>query len=250
MISQSVQVFAPAKVNLTLDIVGKDETSGYHQVHTIVYKLPDLFDEIILTESDRIEISYEGFGVPADERNTVWRVLDLLGEKRWKVHLVKRIPVESGLGGGSSDAASVLRFLGDRQGLTIDQMREVGKKIGCDMPLFLTDGNVVYLEGRGDEVVEEFSVPDLGIFVFDSGVQVSTKDAYAGLDLESCGVDWKKTEELLVCLRKSQFDRVVDFVHNDFESSFFKTHLDLEGSGSLCGSGGWLWKMRNAKQKM
>lgn len=136
-----MRVRAPAKVNLCLRL-GPLRPDGYHRVTTLVQAI-DVYDELELEPA--AETVVEGF--PAD--TLVRAALDALGETRW-VRIEKRIPVAAGLGGGSSDAAAVLRALrGER---SPNDLHELARAIGTDVPFFLSGAETGFCTGRGDRV--------------------------------------------------------------------------------------------------
>jgi 4-diphosphocytidyl-2-C-methyl-D-erythritol kinase len=142
-----MRVRAPAKVNLCLRL-GPLRPDGYHRVTTLVQAI-DLYDELEIEPA--AETLVEGF--PAD--TLVTAALEALGETR-RVRLEKRIPVAAGLGGGSSDAAAILRALrGER---TPNELHELARAIGTDVPFFLSGAETGFCTGRGDRVhaVPEF----------------------------------------------------------------------------------------------
>lgn len=128
-------VKAPAKINLSLDVLGKRQ-DGYHEVKMIMTTI-DLADRLELTElaEDRIEILSHNRYVPDDQRNLAYQAAKLLKEKfnvkKVYLLLLKTIPVAAGLAGGSSDAAATLRGLNKlwNLGLTIDELAELGAEI-------------------------------------------------------------------------------------------------------------------------
>jgi 4-diphosphocytidyl-2-C-methyl-D-erythritol kinase len=132
---------APAKVNLCLR-VGPLRQDGYHRLTTL-FQAIDRYDELELSEAD--ETTVEGF--PDD--TLVTGALAALGETR-RVRLTKRIPVAAGLGGGSSDAAAVLRALrGDRDP---NELHAIARSLGADVPFFLTGAETGFGTGRGDRI--------------------------------------------------------------------------------------------------
>jgi 4-diphosphocytidyl-2-C-methyl-D-erythritol kinase len=132
---------APAKVNLCLR-VGPLRTDGYHRLTTL-FQAIDRYDELEL--SDAAETTVEGF--PDD--TLVTGALEALGETR-RVRLTKRIPAAAGLGGGSSDAAAVLRALrGDREP---NELHAIARSLGADVPFFLTGAETGFGTGRGDRI--------------------------------------------------------------------------------------------------
>ncbi|MDP3975397.1 MAG: hypothetical protein Q8P95_00595 [bacterium] len=245
--SEIIRLKCPAKINLTLDILGKDELSGKHFVNTILYRDDNFFDEMVLTKSDTPEntISCEHPDVPTDRSNLALRALDVLGEGGWNVALQKHIPTGSGLGGGSSNAGVILRHFGKARGIPELALREMAASLGSDVPFFTLEDNLAYCEGFGDQLVQAWSADPLSIHYHQTGVCVSTAVAYAQLDLVYCGRRSGMTEALLLHL--NQFGvlpgQLQSYLHNDFEAGFFRTHSALIGSGRLCGSGGMLWQL-------
>jgi 4-diphosphocytidyl-2-C-methyl-D-erythritol kinase len=241
---------SPAKINITLDILGKDEKHGKHFVNTILYRDDALFDEIELVSTNSSENSLlcDHPDVPIDG-NTILRALELLKVTGWQVTLNKKIPVQSGLGGGSSNAASILKFFGKKLHLGIHELERLGCQIGADVSFFLQEENLVYCEGYGDEVVQGWNINPLNIRYIDTGIKVSTPEAYSSLDLDLCGRQSSQTEMLLKKFQNTEnipAELLEHFIHNDFEYSFFEKHREWTGRGYLCGSGGMLWNFRGS----
>jgi 4-diphosphocytidyl-2-C-methyl-D-erythritol kinase len=135
-----VRLRAPAKVNLCLRL-GPPRSDGYHRLTTL-FQAIDRYDELELSEAD--ETVVEGF-----PDTLVTAALAALGETR-HVRLEKRIPVAAGLGGGSSDAAAVLRALrGDRDP---NELHAIARSLGADVPFFLTGAETGFGTGRGDRI--------------------------------------------------------------------------------------------------
>ena len=132
---------APAKLNLVLT-VGPRRSDGYHRLSTL-FQAIDLYDELVLEPA--AETTVEGF--PGD--TLVRAALDALGETR-RVLLTKRIPVAAGLGGGSSDAAAILRALrGERP---VNDLYAIARELGADVPFFLSGCETALGSGRGDHI--------------------------------------------------------------------------------------------------
>ena len=241
---------SPAKINLTLDILGKDEQAGKHFINTIFYRDDNLFDEITLRKrlsGHKNLLKCSNPDVPTDESNTVLKALKLLGEEGWEISLKKNIPMRAGLGGGSSNAGVILKYFGRIKGIPEHILMEMAQKIGADVPFFVLDDNLAYFEGYGDQFVKSWQIKPLKIEYINSGVSVSTAKAYAELDLSECALESAKTEALLeifnntVEIKAAQLEA---YLHNDFESSFFKKNHQLEELGNLCGSGGMMWSLK------
>jgi 4-diphosphocytidyl-2-C-methyl-D-erythritol kinase len=178
---------APAKLNLFLQIVGR-RADGYHQLQT-VFQLLDWGDELRLDVRDDGEILRVGHvpGVEPDADLTLRaaRALKLATGSRLGVgiSLDKRIPMGGGFGGGSSDAATVLVGLNHlwRTALNIDELAEIGLKLGADVPVFVR-GHSAWAEGVGDELVP-LDLPARWFLIVDSGVSVPTGELFQAADL-------------------------------------------------------------------
>jgi 4-diphosphocytidyl-2-C-methyl-D-erythritol kinase len=178
-----VQYASPAKINLALDVLGK-RSDGYHEIETIFQEIT-LKDEIEIfsTETD-ITLRCEPAICPEDQRNLAFLAAQLLREKQIEkrgCHIVihKQIPVGAGLGGGSSNAATVLKALNNEWqiGLTVQDLQALAEKIGSDAPFFITGGTAVGC-GRGEKLTPvPFSIEYWGVLVCPD-FSVSTQWAY------------------------------------------------------------------------
>jgi 4-diphosphocytidyl-2-C-methyl-D-erythritol kinase len=164
-----VKVRAPAKLNLVLR-VGPLRSDGYHRVSTL-FQAVDLFDELELAPADDTVV--EGF--PND--TLVRAALEALGETR-RVRIDKRIPVAAGLGGGSSDAGAVLRALaGERDA---NELHEIARGIGSDVPFFLSGCETAMGTGRGDRIQALPDFPrDHAFVLVPQAAGLSTQEVYA-----------------------------------------------------------------------
>ncbi|MGQ9572841.1 MAG: 4-(cytidine 5'-diphospho)-2-C-methyl-D-erythritol kinase [Dehalococcoidia bacterium] len=147
---------APAKINWTLEVLGR-RPDGFHEVKTILQTI-DLFDSLELEPAPELTLEATGEGLPPPEENLVMRAARLLQERTGysggaHMRLTKNIPVASGLGGGSSDAAAALRGLDLLWGLSLplQQLAELAAELGADVPFFLQGGTAL-AEGRGERV--------------------------------------------------------------------------------------------------
>lgn len=180
-----MKLLSKAKINLTLDIFGK-LPDNYHRIKSLVLKIP-LFDIIDIKEG-KSGIFFEGENV--GENNTVRLALDLfLKEIKAKrdvfISIKKVIPSGSGLGGASSDAATVLNALNSVFGYPLDFERilEIGTKVGSDVPLFLRSENLLLIENKGERVMPIY-VKDREFFlaVIFPNFKLKTKDVYSLVD--------------------------------------------------------------------
>jgi 4-diphosphocytidyl-2-C-methyl-D-erythritol kinase len=165
-------VRAPAKINLVLR-VGPLRPDGFHRLATLFQAL-DLHDELDIEPADETRV--EGF----EGDTLVTRALELLGETA-HVRLTKRIPVAAGLGGGSSDAAAVLRHHARLR--PVDELYAIARTLGSDVPFFLSGLETALGTGRGDRLQQVTDLPrDYGVVLVPSGTGLSTADVYAACE--------------------------------------------------------------------
>lgn len=177
---------APAKLNLTLKVLPKRE-DGFHNIESIFQKIR-LCDELTVSRSESAGFSLRVQGMELPEENTVKKAYTLFAEAAKiqtgvSVDLVKRIPSGAGMGGGSSDAAAMLRALNSLFSADVSQTEliKIAEKIGSDVPFFLY-GDCAVVSGRG-EVVRPFDGRrDLYFVIICPDVHSSTKEAYALVD--------------------------------------------------------------------
>ncbi len=178
---------AYAKINLTLDVLG-DRPDGYHDIETVLHTV-ELHDSITLRESDSgITIRCASPDVPADTQNIVYRAAQYLREtfripKGVEVELTKCIPIASGLGGGSSDAAVTLLGLAQMWKLRLSdgQLLDLAAHIGSDVPFFLVGGAALAV-GRGERIRPLRPLPTTWVVLARPPIQISTEWAYRVLD--------------------------------------------------------------------
>lgn len=226
---KSVEVQAPAKVNLQLS-VGPKEADGYHQVVT-VFQAVSLMDVIKISESDQFGISIKGdytTGVPLDQSNLIFKAVQLMSEKfdtstSLDFEINKSIPVAGGMAGGSADAAASL--LGIDQlyglGLTKDELAEVAREIGSDVPFMLHGGTAVG-RGRGDEITPALSRGTYHWVIAVSSSGLSTPSVYGECDRLRTGLDIKAptlNDELLQSLLSGDSVRVGKSLNNDLQAA-------------------------------
>lgn len=180
---------APAKVNYRLDVLRR-RPDGYHDLRMIMQRI-DLCDEIEISLTDRpgIRVACGREGVPDGPGNIAWRAADaLLALSAHKpgidISITKKIPVAAGLGGGSSDAATVLMGVNELLGLDLPEkrLREVGVALGADVPFFIF-GRTALAEGIGEELTAIDRVPVAWIVLVNPNVLVSTAWVYQNLQL-------------------------------------------------------------------
>ncbi|MDO5580059.1 MAG: 4-(cytidine 5'-diphospho)-2-C-methyl-D-erythritol kinase [Planctomycetia bacterium] len=184
------RIKTPAKINLYFEILGK-RSGGFHEIESIIAPI-DLYDELILDPRESrsgkitLRIAEDPTGsLPADERNLIVKAANLLRSESGRsdlsdlaITLNKRIPVEAGLGGGSSDAAAVLFALNRIWKLDLNQkdLIKLGARLGSDIPLFFASGPVL-CRGRG-EILSPFAAPKMILLLFKPPRGLSTREVY------------------------------------------------------------------------
>ena len=178
-----------AKINLCLDIVNKRD-DGYHNIRTIMQSL-DLFDQIEIQTSKKLEIESDHPGLPLDERNLAYKAAKAIFEKVGikegaKIRITKNIPIAAGLAGGSSNAAAVLHGINILYGLnlTVAQLVHIGKNLGADVP-FCVVGGTVLATGIGDRLNILPPIKEYNILLVKPDVGVSTKEVYDGVNIQT-----------------------------------------------------------------
>jgi len=214
---EKLQLKAPAKVNYRLDVIGK-RPDGYHELRMIMQRV-DLCDEIQIALSDTtgIRVTCGSKGVPDGPGNIAWRAADALlklsgREVGIEIAITKKIPVAAGLGGGSSDAATVLMGVNELLdlGLSDQRLMEIGVKLGADVPFFIFKKTAL-AEGIGDKLTALDEVPSLWVVLVNPGIHVSTAWVYQNLRLTTAG-------SLAIIPRSyGGIEEVCDVLSNDLE---------------------------------
>lgn len=235
---------APAKLNLSLRVLEKRE-DGFHEIDTLIVKLPGLADRIEFRESDDFAFTCDDPSVPSDESNLVVKAVRAYEAAtgipcKYSISLSKVIPNGAGLGGGSSDAAATLHGLNQLNGyaLAVDPLKDIAANLGSDVPFFLVSG-AARCTGRGEIIEQVPSPPALHVLLLKPSFAVPTPDAYGR---------WKASHELPGISYAEQ--RVSEILlGNDLERPVFQKHQFLaelkqwllarrETSATLmCGSG-------------
>lgn len=251
---------SPAKINLTLDILGRDP-SGYHRILTIFHEVQNLFDELTFEETDtsEIEILCNHPEITLNESNTIHKAVALLkkhhstpekNDRGLRITLQKNIPIGSGLGGGSSNAAVTLKALNILWNLQLTQAQLLtyAAQIGMDVPFFILGGAALGMH-YGEHLMPLPPLEGLEIEVLFTDIFRETQEAYQSLSLEQCGRQESKTHELVHILKgekEASLQTIESLLHNDFEASFFAKYPEVRKNypnAHLAGSGGALFKI-------
>lgn len=218
-------VFPNAKINLGLQVVGK-RPDGYHELETVFYPIA-LRDALEVVEAAKYKLIVTGLEVPSDSENSCHTVYSLL-QKQFnlppvQIYLHKAIPTGAGLGGGSADAAFLIKLLNDHFGLGMDisDMQEHARYCGADCAFFI-ENKPAFATGRGDQFEHvDLDLQGYSIAIVKPDIHVSTAAAFRGVKIEARGKQLKSNIDLPI---ESWRDRVV----NDFEESIFTKYPQIK----------------------
>ncbi|MFC3040987.1 4-(cytidine 5'-diphospho)-2-C-methyl-D-erythritol kinase [Virgibacillus xinjiangensis] len=223
---------APAKINLSLDVLDKRD-DGYHNVEMIMTTV-DLADRVELRpmEMDRVKVALESRYVPSDERNLAYRAAALFKKeygikKGVHIQVEKCIPVAAGLGGGSTDAAAVLRGLNRmwKLGIPIGELSDLGAELGSDVP-FCVHGHTALAKGKG-EIIERLNPPpSCWVVLAKPNIGVSTKTIFQRV--KPGKLPHPETALLLSALEDGNFNDMCSHLGNSLEDITFSVYPEVE----------------------
>jgi len=216
------RIQAPAKINLTLRIKGKRE-DGFHELETLMVAVPDLADTLTLKSAHQYSLSCSEASVPVDESNLVTRAVRSFEKEtgvscQYHIHLEKRVPHGAGLGGGSSDAASVLLALDHLESTYLgdEKLSELAAEFGSDTSFFIYQ-QPCWCRGRGELVTPEQMMLKSAVVLLKPSFGVSTPEAFRA---------YAKSKELPGGAYEPQSFSWGELV-NDLERPVFQKHLFL-----------------------
>ena len=231
-----------AKVNLTLDVLGKRE-DGYHDIKSIMQTISLRDDiEIDVGTGKPWRLLCDKDHIPTDETNLAWKAaklyFDTIGKdpEGLEIRIIKRIPVEAGLGGGSADAAAVLRALNRHYGspLSLPALAELGAQIGSDVPFCVLCGTAV-VEGKGDRLRKLPDMPDCIFVVCKPEFSVSTPALYAKIDEKAIAAR-PNHQAMESAILAGDLLGVVNNVCNVFDPIVTEEHMELNYIKSIMNS--------------
>jgi len=217
-----LRLSAPAKLNASLRILQKRE-DGFHELNTLMVKLPGLSDEITFESSQAFSFSCDDPTVPSDETNLVVKAVRAYEKATGKpvtlsISLRKNIPHGAGLGGGSSDAATTLLGLNqlNPEPIPDDELAKIAADLGSDIPFFLIPGTA-RCTGRGEILEPVEDLPPVPLLLLKPSFAVSTPDAYRRWEKSA------KLEGIKYGQQKSPWGPLI----NDLERPVFEKHRFL-----------------------
>ena len=228
-----------AKLNLTLDVLGKRE-DGYHDLQSVMQTISIRDDiEIDIGTGKPWKLLCTAEDIPTDETNLAWKAAKVYCDTMHKdpdgieIRIVKRIPSGAGMGGGSADAAAVLRALNRHYGepLSIFALAELGAQVGSDVPFCVICGTAM-VEGRGERLRKLPDMPDCIFVVCKPEFSVSTPELYRKIDETEIAKrpDNKVMESALLA---GDLLKVSQNLYNVFDPVVTQDHLELNYIKSL-----------------
>ena len=223
-----------AKINWTLRILGK-RGDGYHEIATVLQSV-SLCDELVfaLREDKKISLTCDDPEIPVDDSNLIVKAARSLSNQHGAdIKLFKKIPAKGGLGGGSSNAAITLLALNRlwRLELREGDLRQIGRRVGADVPFFVSGGTAV-ATGIGTEIEEVRDSPKQHLIIVTPNASISTATAYAALNAPSL------TTSNSVSILASSFTEAFSGdssqwpLHNDFEGVIFEIEPEIRRAKS------------------
>lgn len=228
-VNNKILEYAYAKVNLLLDVTSKRE-DGYHNLNSIVMPI-DLYDEIWMEKAKRMSYKCNDKSLPFDDSNTIVKAVKLMKETfrikdNYRIKITKNIPKEAGLGGGSSDAAAVMRGILKLSNppTNLSYLEELGLKIGADVPACVSQKSVL-VSGVGKVIAHLPHRFDFVFLLIKPKQGISTKLVYDSLNLDTCV--HPKTNTMLLEWKRGNSDGIYKYSENALEETTFQLVPEL-----------------------
>ncbi|MDK2944880.1 MAG: 4-diphosphocytidyl-2-C-methyl-D-erythritol kinase [Mesotoga sp.] len=221
----SVKLMCPAKINLYL-AVGKRRSDGFHEINT-VFQTIDLYDELLIRHDTSKFYFKCNTSLRWDQENTLRKVISQIESEIGRkievgLELRKRIPSGGGLGGGSSDAAVLLKYFAEVFKIAEEQVSRIASNVGSDVPFFLKGGTAI-ASGRGEILSFPGDVSGYSVELSFPGIEVSTPLAYEFIDEDNpdLHLDCEMAEKYYLALKSHDIEAVRRMSYNTFEKSIF-----------------------------
>jgi len=228
-----IEIDSYSKINLTLHILGKRQ-DGYHDIETIMQSV-NLADRIFIKEEkEGIKIKCSHPLIPVDTQSLTYRTAEKILSryrvtKGVRIEIDKKIPLASGMAGGSANSASILVGINKLFTLNLNNkdLREIGEELGMDVPFCIQNGTALAYH-RGEKVTPLSSInPALWTIIINPGFEIPTKWAYNNLDLEQIKKEKNNTKAMLKTLKERELQGIVKNLFNSFEGLIIKKYPEI-----------------------
>lgn len=222
-----------AKINLTLDVVGKRE-NGYHDLEMIMQTV-NLYDTIYIrkTKVPGVRLKANFSWLPTNDKNIAYRAAELFFQESGinggvAIEITKRIPVAAGLAGGSTDAAATLVGLNKlyETYYSKEKLMEMGLKLGADVPFCITRGTML-AEGIGEVLTPLTPMPHTYVVLVKPPISVSTATVYKSLDINQIK-NHPDTATVIRALNEGNVEKIADHMANVLEEVTIPMHTEIE----------------------
>lgn len=220
---EKIYTKARAKINLSLEVLKKRE-DGYHNIRSVFQKI-SLYDEIYIEKIQENKIILEtNTEKIKNEENIICKAYDKLKNKYnqitgIKVILNKKIPIQAGMAGGSTDCASFLISMNKLFNLEMSQneIEEIGKNLGADVVPCLYNGTTL-VEGIGEKITRLKTNIKYYILIIKPEISCNTKEMYEKLDEIGYEIQENKTDKIMKAIQEKSIEKLSDNLYNVFES--------------------------------
>ena len=228
-----IEIDSYSKINLTLNILGK-RRDGYHNIETIMQSI-NLADRIFIKEEkEGIKIKCSHPLIPVDTQSLTYRSAEKILnryriKKGVKIEIDKKIPLASGMAGGSANSASILVGINKLFALNLSNkvLREIGEELGMDVPFCIQNGTALAYH-KGEKVTPLPPInPPLWTIIINPGFEIPTKWAYNNLDLSLVKRDKNNTIAMLKALKKGGLGGITKNLFNSFEDLIIKRYPEI-----------------------
>ncbi len=230
---KKIEIYSYSKINLTLNILGKRQ-DGYHNIETIMQSI-NLTDRIFIKEEEEgIKVKCNHSQVPIDAQGLAYRSAEKILNrykitKGVKIEIDKKIPLASGMAGGSANSASILVGINKLFTLNLsnEDLRGIGEELGMDVPFCIQNGTALAYH-RGEKVTPLSPVnPQLWIIIINPGFEIPTKWAYNNLDLSLIKREKNNTKAMLEALKEGEARGIAKNLFNSFEELIIKKYPEI-----------------------
>jgi 4-diphosphocytidyl-2-C-methyl-D-erythritol kinase len=229
-----MMINAPAKINLYLKVLSR-RNDGYHEIETLFERV-SLFDRLSVEFSrDRTVITCDDPAVPTNGDSLMGRAVSAFtrrtGTKKYfNINLEKHIPVSAGLGGGSSDAAALLKGMNELEGRPLDEnaLIDIGRGLGSDIPFFLDDSRFACGKGRGDIIEKVETSLEIWHVLVNPPFGIPTKEVYGKFPAFSLTKNRPVDTISPAFLYNNNYEDITENLHNDLQHIVLRDFPTLE----------------------